>query len=52
MESTGEAGKIQVGPRTHELLASSFELEERAVIDVRGKGPMQTWFLNERRTAL
>ena len=49
MESTGEAGKIQVAPRTRELLADRFELEERGVIEVRGKGPMQTWFLIGRK---
>lgn len=45
MESTGEAGKIQVAPKTRELLADRFELEERGAIEVRGKGPMRTWFL-------
>jgi len=45
MESTGEAGQIQVAPKTHDLLADRFELQERGVIEVRGKGPMRTWFL-------
>ncbi len=45
MESTGEAGRIQVAPDTYELLRTKFELEERGPIDVRGKGPMRTWFL-------
>jgi adenylate cyclase len=49
MESTGEAGKIQVAQETYELLADGFVLEERGVIDVRGKGQMRTWFLIERR---
>jgi adenylate cyclase len=48
MESTGESGKIQVALATRELLADRFELVERGVIDVRGKGPMQTWFLIRR----
>ena len=51
MESTGEAGKIQVAPNTRALLADRFELAERGVIEVRGKGPMQTWFLIGRRPA-
>ena len=51
MKSTGEAGKIQVAPETRELLADGFVLEERGVIDVRGKGPMETWFLIERKPA-
>ena len=45
MESTGEAGKIQVAQETRELLTDGFVLEERGVIDVRGKGQMRTWFL-------
>jgi adenylate cyclase len=49
MESTGEPGKIQVAPATRELLAGRFELAERGVIEVRGKGPMQTWFLVGRK---
>jgi adenylate cyclase len=51
MESTGEAGKIQVARETRDLLADGFVLEERGVIDVRGKGSMQTWFLIERKPA-
>jgi len=50
MESTGEAGKIQVAPTTRELLADRFEFEERGVIEVRGKGPMQTSFLIGRKS--
>jgi adenylate cyclase len=45
MESTGEAGKIQVAQETRELLTDGFVLEERGVIEVRGKGQMRTWFL-------
>jgi adenylate cyclase len=51
MESTGEAGKIQVAVKTHELLRDRFELEERGAIEVRGKGPMRTWFLIGRKPA-
>jgi adenylate cyclase len=51
MESTGEAGKIQVAPATQALLAERFDLLERGVIDVRGKGPMRTWFLVGRKTS-
>jgi adenylate cyclase len=51
MESTGEAGKIQVARETRDLLADGFVLEERGVIDVRGKGSMQTWFLIGRTPA-
>lgn len=49
MESTGEAGKIQVAAGTRDLLADRFELIERGVTEVRGKGPMRTWFLVGRK---
>ncbi len=52
MESTGEAGKIQVSPGTRELLDDKFDLEERGLINVRGKGRMRTWFLIERKPAI
>ena len=45
MESTGEVGKIQVAPETHERLTDRFRFEDRGQIDVRGKGTMHTWFL-------
>ena len=50
MESTGEVGKIQVAPTTHELLVDRFEFRERGLIEVRGKGPMRTWFLVGKAT--
>ena len=49
MESTGEIGKIQVSAATHDLLADRFDLEDRGMVDVRGKGTIQTWFLIRRR---
>lgn len=49
MESTGEIGKIQVSPATYQLLVDRFEFLERGTIEVRGKGPMRTWFMVGRR---
>ena len=51
MESTGAPGAIQVSEETRELLLDAFVLEERGLVDVRGKGPMRTWFLTGRRPA-
>jgi adenylate cyclase len=51
MESTGVTGKIQVAEETRELLSDDFVFEERGVIDIRGKGPMRTWFLSGHRPA-
>ena len=49
METTGEIGRIQVAPETQALLAGRLDLEERGVIEVRGKGVMRTWFLEGRK---
>ena len=51
MESTGEPGKIQMTARTHALLVHGFVLEERGVVEVKGKGPMRTWFPIRRKKA-
>jgi adenylate cyclase len=45
MEQTGEPGKIQVTPEMRGRLMEHFEFEARGLIDVRGKGQMQTWIL-------
>jgi class 3 adenylate cyclase len=51
MESTGAPGKIQVSQDTYERLNGEFLLESRGVIDVKGKGEMQTWFLTGRKAS-
>ncbi len=48
MESHGVAGRIQVTDSTRQRLSEPFMLEERGAIDVKGKGEMNTWFLNGR----
>ncbi len=45
MESTGEAGRIQIAPATQERIKDHFILESRGISEIRGKGRMQTWFL-------
>jgi len=45
MESHGEPGKIQIGPGTYELIKDEFRCIPRGIVDVKGKGSMQTWFL-------
>jgi class 3 adenylate cyclase len=45
MESHGLAGQIQVTGRTYERLKGRYELRERGELDVKGKGPMTTYFL-------
>jgi len=45
MESDGVAGQIQVTSRAYDRLRGRYELRERGEIDVKGKGPMTTYFL-------
>ena len=45
MESHGEPGKIQMTEATYELLKDRFVCEPRGTIEVKGKGPMRTWWL-------
>jgi class 3 adenylate cyclase len=45
MESHGEPGKVQVTRAVFEQLKDRFAFEARGSIDVKGKGPMETWFL-------
>ncbi len=45
MESTDVEGRIQVPNDVYERLRGRFRFEERGEIDVKGKGPMRTWYL-------
>jgi len=48
MESNGLPGRIQVTDATRQRLGEPFVFEARGVIDVTGRGQMNTWFLNGR----
>ena len=48
MESHGLPGRVQVSEVTFERLRDRNRLESRGTVDVRGRGPMPTWFLEER----
>ena len=45
MESQGVPGKIQITRATYELIKADYHCSYRGVVDVKGKGPMETWFL-------
>ncbi|MBE9126457.1 MULTISPECIES: adenylate/guanylate cyclase domain-containing protein [unclassified Coleofasciculus] len=45
MESQGLPAHIQVTAATYERLKKNYQLQERGVIDVKGKGQMTTYFL-------
>jgi class 3 adenylate cyclase len=48
MESTGVPGRIQVTTEARDRLADQFEFERRGMVDVKGKGKVETWFLVAR----
>lgn len=45
LEAHGEPGRIQVDEATHGRLESTFELEARGAIEVKGKGLTPAWWL-------
>ena len=51
MESNGSPGEIQITRATYELLKDEFDCRRRGTIDVKGKGPMETWYLVGPRSA-
>ncbi len=48
LESHGVPNRIQVLEATRTKLAETHEFEERGVVDVKGIGPLTTYFLNGR----
>ena len=51
MESTGVPGQIQVTRSVYEQLKDRFELESRGIVQVKGKGEMETWLLQGQKRA-
>ncbi|HTC86157.1 MAG TPA: adenylate/guanylate cyclase domain-containing protein, partial [Candidatus Acidoferrum sp.] len=49
MESLGVPGRVQLTSAVAERLVDAFELEPRGLIDVKGKGLLETFFLVGRR---
>ncbi|MDY6999734.1 MAG: adenylate/guanylate cyclase domain-containing protein [Actinomycetota bacterium] len=45
METTDVEGRIQVPDNVYERLRHTFVLEERGLVDIKGKGAMHTWYL-------
>ncbi len=45
METTDVEGRIQVPDNVYERLRHTFVLEERGLVEVKGKGAMHTWYL-------
>ncbi|XP_045455283.1 soluble guanylate cyclase 88E [Melitaea cinxia] len=50
MESTSEAMRIHISQTTRELLSPSYVVTERGEIQVKGKGAMKTYWLEDRES--
>jgi guanylate cyclase len=50
MESHGTPGEIQITHATYELLKDEFVCRPRGTIIVKGKGEMETWYLEGKRS--
>jgi class 3 adenylate cyclase len=48
MESHSLPGRIQISAATRAALVDRFNLERRGMIEIKGKGIMETYFLNKR----
>lgn len=49
MESHGVAGQVQLSDATKNRLDARFEIEDRGLVDIKGKGQMHTWLLRGKR---
>lgn len=48
MESTSEAMKVHISQSTKDLLGPNYRVTERGVLDIKGKGSMKTYWLEDR----
>jgi len=46
LESHGEPGRVQVSDTVFQRLQTRFEFEARGTVELKGRGPMKTYFLN------
>ncbi len=51
MESYSEESRLHISQNTYELIKDEFDCVSRGMTDIKGKGQMQTWFVERARTA-
>lgn len=49
MESSSEAGKIQISEKFYELIKDDYNCEYRGQIEIKGKGPMNLYYLLSKK---
>ena len=52
MESDGVPGRVQVSNAFRSIVQDAFCFDERGIVEIRGIGPMRTWFLEHARSAI
>jgi hypothetical protein len=52
MESHGIAGKVRAASATYELVKDDFECVGGREVRKKGKGDMETWFVDKQKGAL
>jgi guanylate cyclase len=50
MESQSTPGEIQITRETYDLLKDEFVCRPRGTIEIKGKGQMETWYLERSRS--
>jgi class 3 adenylate cyclase len=48
MESYGAAGRIHVSAATRQMIGDGFHFEPRELLAIKGKGVMETYFLDRK----
>jgi guanylate cyclase len=51
MESHGQSDVIQITRTTFDLIGGEFDCEARGTIEVKGVGPVETWYVTGRKPA-
>ncbi len=49
MESHGAGGFVQIAEATYELIKNDFVCEPRGVVNVKGKGELNVWYVQEKK---
>jgi adenylate cyclase len=49
MESYGLPGRVHVSATTRRALGEAFRFEPRGLLEVKGKGSMETYFVHRRK---
>ena len=50
MESSGEAGKINISETTYQLIHNNFNCTARGMVEAKNKGTIQMYFLDEKKS--